>query len=51
MSSGIAAMGHDTLLLTADCKLQPQSFTILVTDTVDDLYTFAFQVWRTTGVE
>src|SRR5262249_45963772 len=44
VSPGIAPGGRDALPATGDCKPQPQSFGILVTDTRGNQYTFVLQV-------
>ncbi len=43
-SPGIAPGTHDTLTAISDCKPQPQSFAILMTDTHDNQYTFVLQM-------
>jgi serine/threonine-protein kinase len=43
-SPGIAPGAHDTLTAISDCKPQPQSFAILMTDTHGNQYTFVLQV-------
>ncbi len=43
-SPGIAPGGRDTLLASADCKAQPVSFAILMTDTLGNQYPFVLKV-------